>query len=261
MSSPIERSQVGFIQSALWGAARGSAVEIVLYPLERIKIEQQCSQPHQKASVIGKKIFQQEGRAGLYRGLQPQLIKTCIKQFLCWPIMTHLPRYLKPYGIGELQQQIVTGLSVATLDSILTSPLERLKTLSARNMKRFPLREIFTEGWVGLWPYWSKRAINMCTFLTAQNYLRERARSNSDQPLTPFQTALVGTQTAFIVSLVSGPSDVKNTLAQANMERPTGPWTAKRIKHSFCGWRLNIISFVIQSIASVYVFEQVEQSR
>ena len=48
-----------------------------VYPLEMIKIRQQCS--HGTAVQIARKIFQQEGFGAFYKGLTPQLGKSVIK--------------------------------------------------------------------------------------------------------------------------------------------------------------------------------------
>ncbi|MBI3236093.1 MAG: hypothetical protein HYZ48_00005, partial [Chlamydiales bacterium] len=84
--------------SSLWGVGRGLCVHTLIYPLEVIKIQQQCTT--QKSTQIVRHLFQAQGVTAFYRGLSSQLIKTSVKQAWCWPLMTTIPPTLERHQIG-----------------------------------------------------------------------------------------------------------------------------------------------------------------
>lgn len=260
MNSNMDCTQANLIQTSFWGTARGASVEVLIYPLEVIKIRQQCSQNAETSIQIARRVFQKEGARAFYKGLSPQLVKTCLKQIWCWPMITGIPSYLQSYGIEGTHQQILTGLSIATVDATITIPLERAKILSALTKKRaFSLASVYKDGWQGFAAYWAKRSINMITFLTVQKHLRDQARTQPEQVLSSFQLAKIGTQVAVIVSLVSAPFDVTNTLKQAQKLSPSQFWSRHGILKSYRGWPLNALSLIIHNIASVIVLEKVSK--
>ena len=131
MSSRVDFTKENLAWSSLLGVGRGILVHSLIYPLEVVKIRQQCSQDESKSIRIALKILQQEGVGAFYKGLAPQLLKTSIKQVWCWPMMTGMPSVLKRYQLENLGQQAFTGLSIATIDAVISTPLERAKIVSA----------------------------------------------------------------------------------------------------------------------------------
>jgi hypothetical protein len=203
MSNVTDSTQTNLIRSSLWGVARGLSVHALIYPLEVIKIRQQCAQNPTKSIQIALVLFQQEGVSAFYRGLPLQLLKTSLKQIWCWPMITGVPRFLQRYRLVDSQRQILTGLSIATIDATITTPLERIKILSASNGRiTYSLSGAYKDGWRGYTTHWAKLSVNWVAFLTAQKYLRDRSRTQSEQPLSLAQLAKIGTQVALIVSLV-----------------------------------------------------------
>ena len=258
MSSLVGFTKENLAWSSLWGVARGICVHTLIYPLEVVKIRQQCSQSESKSIQIASELLRQEGIGAFYKGLAPQLLKTSIKQIWCWPLITGLPSVLQQYHIDNLQQQIFTGLSIATMDAAISTPLERAKILSAfRGTSKLCLRNAYKDGWQGFATHWSKLSVNWVAFLTAQKYLRDQSCDPSGQPLSLPQLAKIGTQVALIVSLVSAPFDVANTLKQAQNLTPSHLFNRNGFFKLYRGWPLNAFCLIIHNIASVIVIDRV----
>jgi hypothetical protein len=137
--SPISRSdstQTSQIEkSSLYGLARGLIVRTITHPIDVVRIRQQCSQNSENSVRLALTLFKQEGFSAFYKGLLPQLLKTSLKQVWCWPMITEIPIFLQRYQLEDLTRQAITGLSIATVDAIITTPLERAKILSAEKAK------------------------------------------------------------------------------------------------------------------------------
>ena len=127
MSSRVDFRKENLAWSSLWGIGRGISVHSLIYPLEVIKIRQQCSQGQTMSIRIAMALLRQEGIGAFYKGLTPQLLKTSIKQVWCWPMITGMPSILQRYQIDNLSQQAITGLSIATIDAAISTPLRKSK--------------------------------------------------------------------------------------------------------------------------------------
>ena len=257
MSSGVEFKKENLAWSSLWGVARGITVHLLIYPLEVIKIRQQCSQDESKSLRIALALLRQEGIGAFYKGLVAQLLKTSVKQIWCWPMITGMPPVLQRYQIENLGQQVLTGLSIATIEAAISTPLERAKIVSAfRGTSKFCLKNAYRDGWRGFATHWSKLSVNWVAFLTAQKYLRDRSSGSSGQSLSYTQLAKIGVQVALIVSLVSAPFDIANTLKQAQNLTPYHLFSRQGIFKLYRGWPLNALSLVIHNIASVTLIEK-----
>ena len=243
--------------SSFFGVARGVSVHTLIYPLEVVKIRQQCSQTETKCLKIALIVLRQEGIGAFYKGLTPQLFKTSIKQIWCWPMITGLPPVFQSYQIENLGQQVFTGLSIATIDAAISTPLERAKILSAfKGKNNFCLKNMYKEGWQGFSTHWSKLSVNWVTFLVAQKYLRDRSNHCSGHTLSFPELIKIGMQVALIVSVVSAPFDIANTLKQAKNLTPSYLFSRQGFFKIYRGWPLNALALVIHNIASVSLIEK-----
>jgi hypothetical protein len=257
MSSKVDFTKENLACSSLLGIARGLSVHSMIYPLEVVKIRLQCFQGESNSAKIALAMLQKEGIGAFYKGLAPQLQKTCIKQIWCWPMITTMPSVLQRYHIGNLGQQALTGLSIATIDATISTPLERAKILSAfRGSSKSCFTDAYKIGWQGFTAHWSKLSVNWITFLTAQKYLRDHSSRSSQQSLSFTQLVKIGVEVALIVSLVSAPFDIINTLKQAENLTPSYLFSKQKIFKLYRGWPLNALSLVIQNIASVTLIEK-----
>lgn len=257
MSSKVDFTKENLAWSSFWGIVRGISVHSLIYPLEVIKIRHQCSQSESKSLPIVLKLLRQEGIGALYKGLAPQLLNTSIKQMWCWPMITGLPSFLKRYKIENLKQQALVGLFIATIDAAISTPLARVKIIAVfTGTSKFCFRNAYKDGWRGFTTHWSKLSVNWVAFLTAQKYLRDQASGSSKQSLSFSQLTKIGVQVALIVSLVSAPFDIANTLKQAQNLPLSHLLSRQGIFKLYRGWPLNALSLVIHNIASVTLIEK-----
>ncbi len=245
------------LSSSLWGVARGITVHTLIFPMEVVKIRQQCALPESNCIQVALTLFREEGLAAFYKGLAPQLVKTSLKQIWCWPMITGIPPLLKSYKIENLPGLALTGLSIATIDAAIGTPLERAKIISAfRGTSKFSLK----NGWDGFSTNWSKLSVTWTAFLIAQKYLREQSIALSGGSLPLSQLVKIGVQVAFIVSLLSAPFDIANTLKQAQNISPSHLFTRNGIFKIYRGWPLSALSLIIHNIASVILIDRIGRS-
>lgn len=257
MSSLSDFKKENLVWSSLLGVVRGISVHTLIYPLEAVKIRQQCSHDQSKSLRVALTLFRKEGIAAFYKGLAPQLLKTSIKQVWCWPMITGMPSIFQRYQIEKLAQQVLTGLLIATIDAAISTPLERAKILSAfQGTSKFSLKNAYRDGWQGFSTHWSKLSVNWITFLTFQKYLRDQSSGPSGQPLSFPELTKIGVQVALVVSLVSAPFDIANTLKHAQNLTPSHLFSRHRMLKFYRGWPLNALSLVIHNIASVVLIEK-----
>jgi hypothetical protein len=244
------------INSSLWGVGRGLAVDLLTHPLDVLRIRQQCHPHPETCTAIARSLLQKEGIGAFYQGLPPQLLKTSIKQAWILPMITGLPPYLASYHFGDSSQQALTALAIATVEATVTTPLERARIRSACTGRTQSLK----PDWNGLTTYWAKRSINLTTVLVSQQYLRKHYR-NPEQPLSLPQLAGIGVQVAFIVSFVSAPLDMANTLKQAKNLSPIHLLSNNSLPKLYRGWLLSALALTVHNIATVIVIDQCDPMR
>lgn len=235
--------QDNILKSSAYGIARELVVQPVLYPLEVIKIRHQNSS--QTACQIARRMHD-EGIGSFYKGFVPQMTKVFMKPLWRFPLMTEIPKALPT--LDPFQQQAIAGLTIATTDALITTPLEKMKIQSAVSGVSCSSRPINKEAWSGFSAYWFKLAANWVTFLVAQKYVREKISPN--KPLSFSQTIVAGVSVALIVSVVAAPFDMMNTLAQTNNNQKL------KCTMFYRGWSLSVLSLLIHNIASVYMLDR-----
>lgn len=258
MSWNVDTAQSKFIQSCYLGFLRGVSVDMMIYPIEVVKTRQQCSKESEKSFIIAKKLFQEEGFKGFYKGLPHYLLRN-FKQFWSWPMAIEIPKFLNSYKIQKIYQYPLTAISIATVDTLL-APLDAAKTSLILNRKRrFSLIDAYKDGWHGSGTYFTKRSVTITTFLIAQEYLRESNRKSSNY-LNLSELIKTGIQVALPVSIVAAPFDIINTLKQANLKY-SDLFSRSNISKIYRGWPLNAVSLVIHSIASVALMEKLSERK
>ncbi len=235
------------LQVSLLGALRGMVVHTALYPIEVVKIRQQINPQPEKAYCIAKRMFQEEGLWTFYRGITPQLVKTSCKQAWSWPMIIGIPPYLERLGVPIYGQEVITGVSISLVDTVLTTPFERWK-MEAIVKKGKPLR-IPYRPWQGWKTHCSKLILGWCTFLVAQRYFRDSQR-NKQEPLSLSQMVVIGFKVAVVVGIISAPYDFLTTRALSQViERNS-------LRSLFRGMPLNTLKLSVHNIASVALIEK-----
>ncbi len=252
----ISTTKEDLIQSSIAGIARGLCVHTLIFPLDVIKIRQQCDSSSRKSFEIARTLFEKEGVGAFYKGLSPQLVKTSIKQAWVWPILTGIPPYLKQYKIKETPSLLLTGFLISMIDAAITTPLEKSKIQSALAGKtKFSLK----GGWQGFGTHLTNLSVNWSTFLIAQKHLRDRYRQKSEKALSLRELTEIGIQVAIIVSLVSAPIDFANTLKHAENRSPFDLLSGKALHRLYRGWPARALGLIIHNIASVIVIDKLSK--
>ncbi|MCB1114152.1 MAG: MC/SLC25 family protein [Chlamydiia bacterium] len=244
------------MKSSFLGIARGVFVDTLIYPFDVIKIRQQNLPGSGSCIKIAMEIFRQEGFKAFYAGLTPQLYKNGLRHTWWWPVMTQMPKELKPHIQSPFLGQALTGFFIGTLDAMLSAPFERGKVLSAAaGESKFSLSTALESGWQGVSVSWAKRSVSMMTFLCTQEHLREAYRRDK-KPLNPATLTYIGTQVAFIVSIVSAPFDFANTKRLSQEVKPADLLSVKSFSQFFRGWPIHLLSLVVHNVASVVLLEK-----
>lgn len=260
MNILTDSTQTHLISCSLWGVLKGWSVHTLIYPLEVVKIHQQCALNSENSARIALNLFKQKGFPVFYKGMTHQLLQTSLKQVWCSPMTILFPIFLQRYQLKTLTAQAITGLLIATIDAAVTTPLEKIKILSAYTGKvSFSLKDIYKHGWQGASSYWSKLSVYWVTFLTVQKHLRDRNSVQSEQPLSLLQLTKIGAQVAVIVSLVVAPFDTASTLRQAKNLAIPHPFSLKRIHKLYQGWPLGAFSLIIHNIVSVIFIDRLSR--
>lgn len=237
------------LETSVLGMVRGTLVQLLIHPLQNIKTCLQASSAETTSSQIIRKILEQKGIFGFYSGLKPKLIDTNIKQFWVWPFLQAAPRFLEQKKVTPLSAQIVTGVSIATIDACLSTPFEGAKIrLILAEKSPFSLFKGFKANWTRLTVQWT-------TFLAAQRYFRNQYKKTEQDSLTYPQLIMAGIKTACVVSVASAPFDTANTLvhiSQSIFNRP--------LRHLYRGWPYSALALLIHNIASVTLLDHLEQS-
>lgn len=200
-----------------YGAIRGTIVNLILYPTEVIKTNQQASSTSVKSYEVFKKLVKSHGLSSLYSGCSAQIGKTILRQGWWWPMIIYLPPVLEKQGVSTLGQQVLTGIGVGTIDTIFTTPLDKLRVLrSTQNHQNVTPSVLLKEGWKGAAAYWQRQSITWASLLYGQKYFRKSQQSKNEQGRLHFLSILdVSTRLSLIASLAITPFDSKNTRTQS----------------------------------------------
>jgi hypothetical protein len=259
MHNTSETQSSNVLRSSLWGVARGVAVHTVIYPLDALKIRAQSSLSSESSFRIASLMWKEGGIKIFYQGLSAQLLKTTIKQIWVWPMILEFPSLLEKMTCSEMEKQMITGTSIAAIDALISTPLERAKIQSALGGKRvFSLKNSYQNGWRGFSTHFTKLLVNWVTFLVAQKILRDRAREKFPQ-LSLIDLTKIGIQVALIVSIASAPFDMANTLKQGKNLSFRTLVSMHGIRKTYRGWPINALMLTIHNIASVVMIEQMRR--
>ena len=93
-------------------------------------------------------IRQNKGIKGFYAGSIPNLTRCLLKNSYRYPLMVGLPTFYKnsmPESIKEHRMLVkfLTGGSIALVEAILTSPIERLKVYFMTTSNKISYRQFF----------------------------------------------------------------------------------------------------------------------
>lgn len=255
MTPIVKTDRSDLIYSSISGVGRGFCVRLLIHPLDVIKTSQQFDQKVTSWQAANR-VWTEQGIFGFYRGVSPQLLRTCFKQAWVWPAITYVS-----YSVSDtyyLAKEVLAGLAIASLDAVISTPLERAKIGSIVLGKKISFQTLFKEGWKGCTTHWMKLAICWPVFLSTQKIFRDKYRG-SGKPLTASQLLEIGVKTSVIVSITSAPFDMATTQKMAKNINLSAFFAKHGVRTLFRGSPINTFSLMIQNIASIALIDQLER--
>jgi hypothetical protein len=250
--------------SAFVGVLRGMMSLVLEHPLDVIRIRWQLAARENLKSIIGG-ILIHKGVRGFYSGALPHVMRLIIKQAYRYPLMLILPVcYGALRGRGVLTS-LLTGLTLAFMEILLITPLERLKVwLITSHQRTQNLRCFFTlnegallkELYRGLSAMAPRQILTWVVFMVTHDWLVAFAKMYVGKPvLTLTILAYISLIEGTIHSAVVLPFDCIKTHMQQGKAREatlkaTGAHIYARdgIKGFYAGWWPTLIKYIIHAL-------------
>jgi len=258
MSIPTD-SFSGLLVSCMAGVTRGVIVKTAINPLEVVKVRLQASYVDETSCTcfkVIKDLYSQDGSKAFFRGLKPQVKRTCIKQAWGWPLLMYTSKFLDDYSLSSPVKQGVLGLSIATVDAGLGTPFERLRMAET---EKTSLKLNLKNAWKGMGVQWCKLAIQWPGFLVTQDFLKKRRKETLQINNLAFtDLTFIGIQTAFIVGAISAPADFANTAKQVKDKGGQSLLTRNAFQGMLRSLPVALLSLTINNVASVVLLDMLK---
>jgi len=231
-----------YSETVLWGVIRGVLSLPFEHPFDRIKTTMQLYPNKRSKEVISeiKCLYNPNGShqgikglgygiRGFYSGAIPNTIRAASKNAYRWPLQFALPNFYSNLFGDEIERnypglkKLVTGLTIASLEAFIISPLERVKVWfmsvekSKATFKNFMAQpHLFSEYYRGIWAVLPKQIISWTTYSYSDYKLREYAHTLTNKKQLGFlDLLLVSIGVALINTAAVMPFDAVKTRAQA----------------------------------------------
>lgn len=238
------------IKDSVYGIGRGIIATTLTLPLEVIKTRQQIAKKPQNCVTIAKEIYHRGGMRDFYRGFSPQLTKITLRQIWVWPIIS------SDLGLPPYISEGSKGILIASIETAVATPFERIKILlMTHKRKTFSLK----SAWKGSFEHGLKLTANWTLFLISQRFLRERALKKQSE-LSLRDLLYISFQTTILVSTLSAPFDIANTIKQVHN---IGIFQLLKIskKQLFVGMPISFAARLIQCGTSVPLIHYLSQKK
>lgn len=249
----IKNTESSHVLEALgWGVARATVVNTLTYPLEVIKTNLQVDRSTKTAGV-----------AGLFKGFAPNFAKVIIRQSVWWPAVAYVPDKLSAYPLSSTQRSVILGVSVAAMETLVNSPLERWRILSSTGTdNQITIRSFLKDGWSGFFPYLWRQSMTWSLFFIGQHQFNKPYKKGHEQmQLTHIQVLTTATKLSLVANVIINPFDTINSIKQSGgqlnfMENPL-----KKLGVLYRGFPLNFAIMLIQTTATVWLMDVIETKR
>lgn len=208
MSVPNNRNPV---EQALWGMARTMVGFPIEYPFINLKARAQGT-PNLSVS---KTLRQLRTPLDLYTGGAATFARRITREMIRWPVVSVCDQYIQRLKFRHrLYEQLLMGTYIATLDTFLFLPFDRL-TLTQINEQgylTFYRRFFRTEGvralYHGCGPAFARNVITWATLIPLHSWATQQARLIDPKRRFPVTTtAAVTAGTAGVMTLITMPVD------------------------------------------------------
>lgn len=194
-----------FSEACAIGAARGLLRLPIEHPFERVKTLWQASPESKTLGSMISKIYREQGVSGFYAGGLPNGMRMLIKEIYRWPLMLTLPIAFKtalPENSGSTIPKALSGLVVATVETFILCPIERVKVILMtdkkpiltilKEMKQGPTNTVEVRSqdsfarslFRGLGVFYARQLVAWTSFLAADAKIRGLIMEYQGRPLT-----------------------------------------------------------------------------
>lgn len=273
-----------YAEASLLGAGRGLFGLPIEHPFDTVKTRAQANLETRSIITTITNVYKESGVRGFYSGAIPNATRIAVKQMYRWPMMLGFPPFFKEVLPENIQKdypssvKTATGLTIASFETGIISPLERLKvylmTCKAEQKKisQFFIQnkgKLLPELTRGLGAVYVRQMTSWVSFLVADDKFKkwEKARTQSEN--MSFTSLL---RVSFLVGAVNTaanmPFDVLKTnlqkdkfIANQGMLKTLGKiYQTHGVRGLYAGWQVRMMQYMIQSVFTVALLERLEKS-
>lgn len=266
-----------FIEASFFGAVRGIVGLPLEQPFDRVKTDLQANLTRSIYAAV-KKIFNQEGFTGFYRGGLPNGIRLASKQVYRFPLILAMPslypKVLPQASSYPLLETFITGIILAGAETFIITPLERLKVWKMTHAKQgvhfydfFKHQENLFQGWrsTGM-----KVTASWLSFLMMNEQCKIVVRQylGSDKPLSYPMLLGISVPVAAINTLAVMPFDfIKTNIQKANAKGGKEQVFQKlksfiregKFSLLYTGWQIKFTHSLLQASLTVPLLDKVQE--
>lgn len=265
-----------YINASLLGAVRAALLMPIEQPLDYIKTQIQSSFYRGPSIKFIKSHVSQYGFMKLYTGFMPNLFRASLKQSYRLPLMIYVPNVYRRFFSDEHRIQILTGMSLAVLESYLMCPLERIKvwlmTAPEPGLKKFYYYITGIQDlYLGALALLLRQTLSWVTFLGLTSYFKESILKTKGS-IDFYDSIYIGLMVGLINTTVIMPVDFIKThkqkfreLGNKSLSQTIAYLTrgetlmCYKILTVFCGWRVRAFQYFINAVATVSLVDQLER--
>ena len=265
-----------YTYASVVGAFRAGILMPLEQPLDYLKTQAQSQLYRGPALPFIRDHIKAHGFLKLYSGLIPNTIRASIKQAYRLPLMVGIPNTYRRFLGNENLIQLLTGITLATAETYIICPLERIKIWLMTAPK--PTFQAFTEDRAGLGDFYKgvnallmRQTLSWVTFLGFTSLFKESVIKYKGQ-VDFYDLIVIGILVGGINTAVIMPADFIKTHKQK-----FGDLSGRTILNSFeyltsgektcfskflivyCGWRIRVVHYFMNSVATVHLVDHLEK--
>lgn len=283
MTVSTQNSTSQYIIAGLAGAGRAVVGLPLEHPFDAVKTRCQASLGKSSVIDIIKKMYATQGIKSFYSGFIPNTMRAATKQAYRWPMMLGFPSFFQraiPSDIQEKYPSVVktaTGLSIASIETFVVCPLERMKVyLMTADHKEKGIIEfgkknrghLTSELMRGLNAVFARQMTSWVSFLVADEYFKKQERERTGKKELSFASLLrVSFYVGSVNTIANMPFDVLKTQLQQSYYIPNEGIIKNFVKiyqraglnGLYAGWQVRMVQYMIQSVFTVTMLAKLEE--
>lgn len=288
--SPVERTLFEkVIESSRIGGSRVIFTFGAGHPFDLVKTQMQANPNITSAVLLSKQIYRKSGIRGFYIGGIPNFSRSLLKETYRSPtrgFMKHnLQKMISDSGNHQDLVNLLTGFGMATIDTFIMCPLERLKvwmmTNYTRNKKISSFftqmnnsTDLFRQLFMGLKVSYVRNGAAWMSYLVAEEKIRKKIielsprMQDSEHTELPLQEKLLIGSLSGIVNLIcTHPFDMiksqvqkyGNVSSKPIFKMMTNIIQKYGLSGLYSGWQVRLPHYIVVGILTSHVLERVDQ--